>query len=142
MDVSPQPDVVGQIPANVIRVFIDYDLIGAPVPVVAVTHVVGRHAKIEAAKPEPARTASRKAPYMAFAKAATKVPMLPRMIEMVVRIIFARAVSNPGIVVCVNVRSFWVTRLIGESARCRMVSLRGKLMLSFLHWGPRSGWMC
>jgi hypothetical protein len=79
---------------------------------------------------------------MAFAKAASKVPMLPRMIEMVVRIIAARVVSNPDIAFCVNVRRFWVTRLIGESAGLLMVSLRGKLMLSLLHWGPRSGWMC
>jgi hypothetical protein len=79
---------------------------------------------------------------MALAKATGKVAVFPRTIEMVVWVIAACAVSNPDIALCVNVRSFGVTRLVGESSRRRMLSLRGKLMLSFLHWRPRSGWMC
>ena len=59
VDVGAQPDVIGEIPANVIRVFIDYDLIGVPVPAIAVTDVVRSHTKIETAKPEAAWSASR-----------------------------------------------------------------------------------
>ncbi len=53
---------------------------------------------------------------MALANAASKVPMLPRMIEMVVRVIGAGAVSNPDIALRVNVRRFWVAGLVGEIA--------------------------
>jgi hypothetical protein len=80
-------------------------------------------------------------PYMALAKATRKVPVFPRMIEMVVWVIAARAVSNPLITSCVNVGRLRVTRLISKSACRWMLSFRRKLMLSFLHWGPRSGWM-
>jgi hypothetical protein len=79
---------------------------------------------------------------MAFAKATGESAVLPRMIEMVVWVVAARVVSNPLISFRVNVGRLRVTRLISESARRRMLSLRGKLMLSFLHWGPRSSWMC
>lgn len=142
MDVGSQPHVIGEIPTVVIRVFVNYDVIGVPVPVIAVTDVVRSHTKKETAKREPIWSASRKMPYMAFAKATGKAAVLPRMIEMVVRVIATRAVSDPDITLCVNVRSFGVARLIGESTRRRMLSFRGKLMLSFLHWRPRSGWMC
>jgi hypothetical protein len=142
MDVGAQPHVIGEIPADVIRVFIDYDLIRVPVPVIAVTNVVGSHTKIETAEPKPAWSASRKMPYMAFAKATGKATVLPRMTEMVVWVIAPRVVSNPLISSCVNVGRLRVTRLIRKPARRRMLSFRGKLMLSFLHWWPRSGWMC
>ncbi len=141
MDVGPQPDVISEIPADVIRVFVDYDVIGVPVPAIAVTDVVGSHTKKETAKREPIWSAARKMPYMALAEATGKAAVFPRMIEMVVRIVAARAVSNPLISFCVNVGRIRVTRLIGKSARRRMLSFRRKLMLSFLHRGPRSGWM-
>lgn len=132
VDVGAQPDVIGEIPANVIRVFIDYDLIGVPVPIIAITDVVGSHTKIETAKPEPIRTTSREAPFVALAEATGKVAVLPRMIEMVVWIIGAGVVSNPDVAPCVNVRRIWVARLIGEVARRWFASSRLSRSRAFL----------
>jgi len=58
VDVGTQPHVVGEVPAVVVRVFVDHNLIAVPEPVTAVTHVERCDIEIETSKPEPARTAS------------------------------------------------------------------------------------
>jgi hypothetical protein len=40
VDISSEPDVVGEIPAHVIRIVIDYDLIATLIPVSGVAIVI------------------------------------------------------------------------------------------------------
>ena len=98
MDVGAEARVVGQVPAIVVRIFVNDDLIGIPEPVVAETVVVRSDVEVETAKPEAGRAAAGEAEPMAAAEAARKASMLPRMIEMVVGIIAAGVVADPFIV--------------------------------------------
>lgn len=82
VDVGAEADVIGEVPANVIGIFVDDDVVASPVPVVAIANVRACNAEIETVKPEAGRTAAGEMPDMAFAKAAAEVAMLPRMIEM------------------------------------------------------------
>jgi hypothetical protein len=115
MNVISQPYVVGEIPANVVIVLINYDLVGIPQPAVSEAEIVWGNAEEEAVKPEALRASSYKPEYMATAKAARKVPMLPGMTEMVVGIIPARVMPDP-VAVGVNVRGIWVSSVIIECA--------------------------
>ena len=85
--VGAEADVIGQVPAVVIGIVVDYDLVGGPIPVVTKTIVIGRHAEVEAAEPEALAVAAFDAPLMAAADAAGEAAMLPGMIEVIVRII-------------------------------------------------------
>ena len=104
VDVGAKPHVVGEVPAIVIRIFVDHDLIGSPVPAIAEGKVNGSDGEVETAEPEALSIAASNAPHMAFAESAGEVTVLPRMFEVIVRIIAARIVANP-LVVGVNVRS-------------------------------------
>jgi hypothetical protein len=86
----------------VIGIFIDHDLIGIPQPVAAKTDVIRRNAEVESAKPKSPRPAARQVPHVASAETAREVPVLPRMVKMVVRIVAAGIVPDP-LAVGVNV---------------------------------------
>jgi hypothetical protein len=119
VDVSPQPHVVGEIPAEVVRVLIDHDVIPAPVPIAAVANVIGRDAEIEPAEPEARRATAGKMPQVAAAESAGEMAVLPRMIEMVVRVVRTRVVSDP-LAIRVDVRSLRMTGRVAERAMfCR-----------------------
>src|SRR5271170_6800823 len=107
VDVRSEALVVGQIPADVIRVVINYDLIRIPQPAVAESDVVRGHAEIETTEPEPARAAATEVPYMVRAESAGEVAVLPRMIHVVVRIIRAGVMPDPSLAL-VDVRRIGV----------------------------------
>ena len=90
-----QPDVKGQIPADMVRIGVDHHLVTVPQPVVAIAIIIGGHAKIETAKPEALMSPSRQPENVAAAKPARKAPVLPGMIEVVVGVIAAGIISNP-----------------------------------------------
>ena len=52
VDVGAQSDVVGEIPARVVGIVIDDDVVAVPIPVVDVSQVKRSNAEVEAAKPE------------------------------------------------------------------------------------------
>src|SRR5271165_2989671 len=105
MNVGAQPGVIGQIPAFVVRVFVNDDLIGIPDPVVAEADVVGSDAEVKAAEPEARWASPGEVPDVAAAKTSRKPAMFPGMIEVVVRIIATGIVTYPFIV-RVHVGSF------------------------------------
>lgn len=96
-----------------VRIVIDHDVVTGPVPAVAIRQVIRSDAKIKAAKPKTVRAPSRQVPHMRGAKSAREMPMLPRMIQMVVRIIRSRVMSNPMAVV-VDMRRVGMPRSIAE----------------------------
>jgi hypothetical protein len=108
VNVGAEPDVVSQIPSDMIGVVVDDDLIRIPQPVAAEAKVVRRYAKVEAAKPESARSASRKAPNVAAANAAGKAAVFPRVVEMVMSIVATGVMPHPMVALRVDVRSVWV----------------------------------
>jgi len=96
-----------------VRVFVDYDVITVPEPVATAADVKGSNAKVEAAEPESAGTASREVPDMAAAETSAKVAVLPGMVEVKSGIIASGIVPNPFAVV-VHVRGFGMAFLIAE----------------------------
>ena len=101
----PSLHVVGEIPAVVVGIFVDHDLVAVPVPVVAIGEIKRGNAEVEAAKPEAAGAASADAPDVAAAEAAGEAAMLPGMIEVEAGVVASSVVSNP-LAVVVDVRSF------------------------------------
>src|ERR1700722_4800573 len=95
-----------------VRVVVDHDLVGAPLPVAAEAVVSRGHVKIETAEPEALAVAAFDAPHVALADASGEAAMLPGMIKVVVGIIAAGIVAYP-LVVGVNVRSFGVAGPVG-----------------------------
>ena len=101
-----------------IGVFVDHDRIGIPQPVGNVV-IVGRgNTKVEAANPEALSISSYQTENVTRSKSAREATVFKRMIQMEARIVPAGIMSYP-LVVGVDVRSFGVSRLIGETAAFR-----------------------
>jgi hypothetical protein len=107
VEVGAQSDVVGEIPAFVVGVIVDHDVVAVPIPVVAVGEVKWGDAEVEAAKPETAGIATLNAPPVSAAKTALKMAVLPGMIEVKAPVVTTTFVTNPFPVV-VDVGGFGV----------------------------------
>jgi len=59
VNVGAKPYVIRQIPSDVVRIFVDHDLIRIPEPVTAEAEVIRGDAEVEPAEPETARTGFR-----------------------------------------------------------------------------------
>ncbi len=97
-----------------IGVFVNDDVIACPIPTIAKSDIIRRDAEIESTKPEPCRTAAREVPHMFAAKSRSEMPMLPGMIEVIVRIIRPTVMPDP-LVIGMDVRRVrmsWLIRVI------------------------------
>ena len=128
VNVGTQANVVGEIPAIVVGVFVDDDVVAIPQPVAAVAQIKSRDAEVEAAKPEAALTASGKAPAVTSAEAAGEVTVLPGVVEMEAGIVAAVVVSNP-LAVVVDVRGLGMAFFISTSRSGRRAMRRRWTML-------------
>ena len=123
VSVRTEPRVVRQVPAFVVGVLINDDLIVVPVPVVHETVVIRRHAKKEAVEPEAVSRAAFESELVTRAEAAGEATVFKGSIEVVVRIVAPGIVSDPGVVV-MNVRSIRMTGHVGEmTSRSDSVSI-------------------
>jgi len=113
VDVGAQPHVVGEVPAVVVGIFVDDDVVAVPEPVAAVGEIECADAEIEAAEPEAAGTASGEMPDVAAAEAAGEVAVLPGMIEMHAGIVTAGVVADP-FAVGMDVRGVGMSGLVVE----------------------------
>jgi hypothetical protein len=111
VNVNPQPHVIGEVPAEVVWIVINHDLVRIPEPVITKAVLVWGNAKVEAAKPEALPVPSYKPKDMAGTEPSREVPVLPRMIEMVVRIITAGVMPDP-LIVRIDVRGVRVPGLV------------------------------
>src|SRR5271167_1459087 len=59
MDVGSEAHVVGQVPAIVVRILVDNDVVAGPIPITAESKVDRGNAPVPSAKPEPAWAATR-----------------------------------------------------------------------------------
>ena len=131
MAIGAKANVVGEIPAIVVGIIVDHDLVAVPIPIVAVGIVIGCDAEIETAEPEAFAIAAGDAPFVTAADAAGKAAMLPGTIEMIVGIIAAGFVADP-LVIVVNVRSVGMIPFIGIPGgllRVAMIVLPGVILL-------------
>jgi hypothetical protein len=118
VDIGAESHVVGEIPAFMVWVIVDHDLVAVPKPVIAVGEVKGGNAEIKAAKPETVGTAARDAPHVATAEASVIATVLPGMIEVKAGIVSPGVMPDP-LAVVVDVRGFGVVFLITISLGCR-----------------------
>ena len=118
MNVGAQPHVERQIPADVVRVVVNHDLVIVPQPVVAEAVIIRGNAEIETAEPEAVASSTAQPPNVAAANSSRKVPVLPRVIEVVVGVPRTGFVSDP-FAVGVNVRSIRVPGRIAIVLRLR-----------------------
>lgn len=109
MHVCAEPDVVGQIPAGIIRVGIDDDIVGVPLPVGAVVGVIRSHTPEKSAELEARWSAANEAIDVAASNFSREMTVLPRMVEMIVLV---GAVPNPGVRSRVNVRRGWMSTAV------------------------------
>ena len=109
MSVRAQPRVIGKIPANMVWILVDHDLIASPIPARHDVEIVRGDVPVEVVEPEALRVSSRQHEYMLRSKTAAEMSVCPWLSEMVMRIGSATIVSNPFIVLRVNVRNVRMT---------------------------------
>jgi hypothetical protein len=113
VDVGSEADVIGEVPAFVVRVVIDYDLIGVPIPATGVAVIVGRDAPEESVKPEALGTSSSEMPNMSAADSPVEASVFPGTVEMIVSIVAPGVMPDPAII-RVYVRSLGMSWLVAE----------------------------
>jgi hypothetical protein len=97
-----------------IRVVIEDDVITVPEPVAAIVHIVWGDGEIKTAEPETGRPTAGEPPYVVRANCLGKVTVLPRVVEMIVRIARTGVVADPVVIFGMNMRSGRMTLLIRE----------------------------
>jgi hypothetical protein len=104
--------VVGEIVAGIVRIGIEDDVVGVPVPAVAVGDVSCSDAEEESAEAEAGGTSAAETPDLASADCSWEVSVLPGMVEVVAGVIGGN-VADPAIVAGIDVGGGGVTRLVG-----------------------------
>jgi hypothetical protein len=128
VDVGAQPRVVGEIPAVMVGIFVDHDLVAVPEPVTAQSEVKGGDAESEAAEPETGGTASANAPDVAAAEAAGESAMFKGMVEVESGIVSPGVVADPGAIM-MDVRGFGMAFHVATRSRsCRSAANRSGTM--------------
>ena len=137
-----------------VGVFVDYDIVAIPKPVIAKGKVKGSDGEVEAAKPETVGTTSCDAPHVVTAEAAGEVAMLPGVIQMEAGLVSPEVVPYPFAIV-VDVRGFGVTFIVtigsfgrsfvrhamrGRGTMMRNVTATYGMAAAFLATGLRQGW--
>ena len=130
MRVGAESRVVGQIPAFVIRIIVDNDVIVVPIPIINVAEIEGSYAEVKSAEPEAAGSSAAQAPHVTRSDSALEAAMLPGVVKVKSGIAAAVGVADP-FVILVDVRSFGVRGFIAIGS-ARLISLA---RLSLLAWG-------
>src|ERR1017187_9942507 len=92
-----------------IRVVVDHDLVASPVPALNDVVIVRSDVPIEIAKPEAFAVSSHKVESKLRSNTTGEMSVCPRLSELVMRIVAATIMSDPFIVLDVNVRNVRVT---------------------------------
>lgn len=116
MNVGAESDVVGQVPADMIWICIDHDVVAIPLPVVTVVVVSRGNAKEESVKAEALAIAPSETVDVSGTKGARKMSVLPGAIEVVTRVVSAGIVADPSIRPGIHVRSIRMAGLLGKLA--------------------------
>lgn len=111
MHIGSQPYVIGQIPSVMIGIRIDHDIVGIPNPTGAIVVIIGGHAEEVRPGPEVVPCTAAQSVYMAAADFAGEAAVFPWTVHMIMRIAGA-GVADPLIVLGVDVRRVWMSRLV------------------------------
>jgi len=90
--------VIHQVPPIMIRIRIGHEVVGIPLPIAHVVVIVRRHLEEVPADVEPVAPAAAQPPDLRRANGPLEPAMLPRMIEMVVRIIGVPCRAYPTVI--------------------------------------------
>lgn len=102
VNVGAKSYIVGEIPPRIVWVLVQHDVIAVPEPVITKGNISRCNAEVVAAEPEPIGAATTKPPYMMRTEFTREMTVLPRMIEVIVRI--AAVVPDPLIIPRINMR--------------------------------------
>jgi hypothetical protein len=119
VNVGAQPGIVGEVPALVVGVLVNHDIVAVPKPIIGVGKVKRGDAEVVAAKPETAGIASLNAPAVSAAEAAVETAMLPGVIDVEADVIASAFVPHP-LAVTVDVGSFGVAYAVVVGAAGRV----------------------
>lgn len=104
MRVSPQPNVVSEIPSHVIGILKNADIVAVPIPIAAVAGINRCDVEVITTEPEPPGAAALQTPDMPMPKAAVKAAVLPGMVDMEANILASVIMADP-FPVAMDVRS-------------------------------------
>jgi hypothetical protein len=112
MDIGAETRVVSEVPAWIVGIFVDDNVIRVPEPGVCVSEIVRSDAPVPVIEPEAVRAAADEAPTMCGTEAAIPMAMFPRVIEVVVRVVGAVVVTDPAS--AIDMRLVGMANLVGE----------------------------
>src|SRR5208282_3095914 len=115
VDIGSEPDVIGEVPPDVIRIIVDDDVVRIPEPAVTVANVVGSHVEVETAEPKAAGASASEAPHVAATETAGEAAMFPRMVQMIVSVVAAGVMAHP-LSIAMHVGSCGMSFLVVELA--------------------------
>jgi hypothetical protein len=110
--VGSEPRVIREIPAWMVWIVVNHDVVAVPQPIANVVIIVRRDAPIKPAEGEAVTASASKAINVAGANSAAEASVFPRMVKMVVGITAAGIMTDPAIAFSMNVRSFGMAFLI------------------------------
>ena len=113
--VDAEPRVIRQIPSVMVWIGIENDVIGVPHPVADIAHVIRCDAEVEAIEPETVWTAAAESPTMTRSEPSGEAAMRIWLVQMVIRIIASRVVTDPCSAV-IDVRGVWMARPVAVVA--------------------------
>lgn len=125
MKISAETWVVSEVPAGVVGVVINNDVIRVPAPTVSVGKVKRRNVPVPSVEPEAAWIAAGEMPHMMRTKAAGPAAVLPGAIETIMRIVTARIVADPDAAVDMGLR--WMTIMVAEVVMLAVVVRRAAI---------------
>ena len=96
VNIGAHAHVVGQVPADVVRVVVDNNGVRIPEPAVAKRDIEGRDVKVESSEPEAVWPAAGESPDVGGAEAGSEAAMGKGMVQVVVRVFAACIVAVGG----------------------------------------------
>jgi hypothetical protein len=113
VNVCTEADVVGEIPAHVVGILVDHDVVAIPEPVAAKAEIDWSNAEIETTEPEAAGASADEVPDVSASEAAGEMSVFPGMVEAKCGGIAAVVMTDPGTVV-MDMRSFGMSLDVGR----------------------------
>src|ERR1017187_1862988 len=105
--VRAESRVIGQVPAVVVRILVDHNLVAVPEPVAHVAVLERRDLESKAAEPE----------YVLWTEASREPTVCPDVVQVVLGVVAPGIVSDPAIATGVDVRGDGMPGLVGGDAR-------------------------
>jgi hypothetical protein len=110
--IGSESGVIREIPARVIWIVVQHDVVGVPQPIAGVVVVVWRDAPVKTAEPETVPASAFEAINVVAANFTAESSVFPYMVLMVTLVIPAGVVTDPSIALGMHVRGFGMACLV------------------------------